>query len=186
MDKYAYAYFNSDGTLREFIIDPSVRQGNIGINKIRIYWDNEEVFSSFGLSFINTDDLEPQWSAPSVITKRAVSFSIPAIQDYDPRYFEYGKTYDGYEIELSSQILSQTGNIALSLFANYSGQRIVYFGLMTLFISETGASAQTEIDHSQYYYLLNQIEENKLPELPSEGTWTLKCIDGVLTWVQDE
>lgn len=159
MDKYAYAYFNSDGTLREFIIDPSVRQGNIGFNKIRFYWESEEPFNALSLSYINTDNEDAQWSEPRVIVKRAVSFSIPAIQDYDPRYFKYGKTYEGYEFSIPEDILSQTGNIALSLFVINQGTRIAYLGMMTIYVSETGASFQSTIDKSQYYYLLDKIQE---------------------------
>lgn len=158
-DKFAYAYFNPDGTLREFIIDPSVRQGNIGFNKIRFYWESEEPFTALSLSYINTDDEDAQWSEPRVIVKRAVSFSIPAIQDYDPRYFKYGKTYEGYEFSIPEDILSQTGNVALSLFAINQGTRVAYLGLMTMYISETGASFQSTIDKSQYYYLLEKIQE---------------------------
>ena len=155
-NKYAYVYFNADGTLREFIIDPSIKQGNQGINKLRIYWFGAETFTSMALSYINTDEDNPQWSEPIPVDYEATTFSVPVIQDYDPKYFNYGEQYEGYEISLDN-ILNKNGNLALSFYIYDNNKaQVAYLGIITLFISETGANYQSTITKSQYYILLDK------------------------------
>lgn len=170
MDKYGYAYFDTNGKLVEFILDPSVRQGNDGVNKIYIYWENPQPFGKMAVTWINTDIAsdDTEWSTPEVVDSSQRTFRIPAIQDYDPIKFQYGKLYTGYLVEVPEEALAEDGNIALSLVTfndtdnndEYNPEvdvLVMWLGLITFYAEPTGIKFQNTITQSQYFLLLSKI-----------------------------
>jgi len=170
-NKYGYAYFDKNGTLKEFIIDPSLREGNQGINKIYVFIESIGDFDYLALSYINTDLEDAEWSAPIVVSNSVTSnFNIPVMKDFDPKFFRYGKQYQGYLITLPTEVLQQNGNVAISLLAfkdnddseDYDEETdtpVLYMGLITLHVTLTGASFQVNLDKSQYYLLLKEFSK---------------------------
>lgn len=176
MDKYGYAYFDTNGKLVEFILDPSVRQGNSGINKIYVYWERPQTFGKMAVTWINTDIAsdDTEWSTPEVIDSTSVPFVVPAIQDYDPIKFKYGKTYTGYLVEVPEDALAEDGNIALSLvtfddedndnaFDPEVDVLVMWLGIITFYVEQSGIKFQNTITQSQFFILLN-----KFAELPNK------------------
>jgi len=215
MSKYAYAYFGSDGQLKEFILDPSVRQGNQGINQIYVYWENPVDCDYVAQTYINTDLQDAEWSTPEVIEETGDEFFyVPVIQDYDPKYFKYGKKYENTEtskvllLTIPSGALVDNANIALSLLAfedqdedgeyDASDAQVMYLGIITFHVKGTGATFPVTIDKSQFYILLDRLnvklegfEEtvNKVTSLSSSSTDTeypsAKCVYDRLALKED-
>lgn len=175
MNKYAYAYFDTNGTLKEFIIDPSVRKGNVNINKIYIVWNNPQPHDYLAQAFINTDLQDAEWSTPTIIRETGnESFVLPVIQDYDPKYFKYGKTYENDAntlvalVDISDSLIDDA-NIGLSILAmndtneneeyDPEDQLVMYLGILTYHVENTGLNFPIELNKSQFYFLMEKISE---------------------------
>ena len=188
MSKYGYAYFNKNGQLMEFIIDPSVRQGNTGINKIYVFWQDEEPFDYLALNWINTDLQEAEWSTPQVVSNSTdeVEFYVEPIQDYDPKFFSYNQKYTGYLITIPQTALQSEGNIALSLMAfedtdedgvyDENDQLVKWLGLISIYVEQTGARFQVPITQSEFWYLLYQVEHPVLANYYSKSESDAKYV----------
>lgn len=90
-----YVYFDKKGALREIINDEALRQGNYGVNKIYVYYDNgidgktSKNYSSIDVAYVLS-------SGASVSTQNYSTFEetmIPFDQKRDLRFFRYGQTY---------------------------------------------------------------------------------------------
>lgn len=175
MNKYAYAYFDTNGILKEFIIDPSVRKGNVNINKIYIVWNNPQPHDYLAQTFINTDLQDAEWSTPTIIRETGnESFVLPVIQDYDPKYFKYGKTYENDAntlvalVDISDSLIDNA-NIGLSILAmndtnendeyDPEDQLVMYLGILTYHVENTGLNFPIELNKSQFYFLMEKISE---------------------------
>ena len=83
-----YLYFDKTGLLKEQINDPSIRQGNIGVNKIYVYFDNKEITPSniYARYRDGNGNLNPTQFDISITT---VSLKIPFNRLRDLKYFNY-------------------------------------------------------------------------------------------------
>lgn len=189
---YAYAFYDKSGTLKEFIIDKAVRQGNININGIYIYIDPVDALSPTSASYnwCNCNDENIEWSTPVPFNLTLQTFMIDAIKDYDPKYFKYGTPYKGYLINLSangSTILESAGKKALSihLYNEYS-ESLFDSGLIVFDVEATGAiEYATEIPYQMYYLLLDQITQSGGGGGSSENSVPYKTITATGKTVSD-
>lgn len=111
-----YLYFDKNGTLKEQISSEAFRKGNEGINKLYIYYENEE----------NSDELLTRYRSPQKEYKpSATTFysefsretsTIPFDKDRDLKYFKYGVSYNFYVVDIPDVILAESGNWLCSIW----------------------------------------------------------------------
>ena len=111
-----YLYFDKNGTLKEQISSEAFRKGNEGINKLYIYYENEE----------DSDDVWTRYRSPQKEYKpSATTFygqfnretsTIPFDKDRDLKYFKYGVSYNFYVVDIPDVILAESGNWLCSIW----------------------------------------------------------------------
>lgn len=94
-----YLYFDRNGTLKEYVNDDALRQGNDGINKMYIYVDRNDLHG-VDARFTLADGTIIQ--APNEYTT-FVNKEIPFDAKRDLRYFKYYKGYRFLVIDLASE-----------------------------------------------------------------------------------
>lgn len=187
----AYAYFDQHGTLKEFIIDPSVRQGNNNVNEIMIYMEDD--WNGYITGDSTVDTIEVQASLKIYTTQEPTPVSqfntliddifyvekVPAMKDYDPKFFKYGKDYNFIKYTIPSEALAVSGNarVNIILFDTDEGVEVLFFGMIPFSIEETTALPAVPINWSEYLYLLgiansvnNKINKSGLTFI-SNMTW---------------
>lgn len=122
-----FLYFDSSGTLKEIINDAPLRQGNSQVNILYVYWEGHSNYDKIGYIRIalSNGTLLPD----TTFSTETVSDEVPYSKNRDLKYFEYGKNYNFYKINLSGleynnedyneALFAINGSIAIAL-------RIVY------------------------------------------------------------
>lgn len=165
----AYAYFDIFGVLKEFIIDPSVRQGNVNVNDIMIYMENDWNGYITGDSTVDENALEAfleiyRTQEPSPVSQFDYDVAdifynekVPAMKDYDPRYFKYGVNYNFIKVTIPAEALAIPGNAGLSvnIYNTDSDIRVMFLGRIPFVIEASAIGPSIPINWSEYLYLLS-------------------------------
>lgn len=116
-----YLFFDKNGTLKEYINDEALRQGNYGVNKMYVYIADNTV-----------ESLDVRYVLPSGLIvgpqnyNTHVTAQIPFDKNRDLRYFKYYTNYDFILIDLEADLngnspLDQSGVVHCSISAILDG-----------------------------------------------------------------
>lgn len=170
-----YLYFDSQGKLRELVNDEPIRQGSAE-NSFYIYIEGVSVengvyplphyYSAVNLSYLLVGDNDKITYTDLIdyLEENVVIKEIPYNKKRDLKYFEYGKKYEFWKIEVPEELtLSNSGTVSCSV-SLYPGAKVL--GLI-LFEIEQGAMLKTvPLDYAQYNYLLEKFSD-KLEKIDS-------------------
>jgi hypothetical protein len=167
----AYAYFDENGNLLEFISDRTLRQGNSeGVNKIYVFMEPEDfnyADKSLRCTYkdINTNTIYD--TTIGSILDHIVSKTLPTFKDYDPTHFVSGKTYPFIEITVPGAVMELEGSKVLSLAMDQLVEDteddpqyepyLIYQSVITFYVNESVIQYTETISKSQYDYLLSLI-----------------------------
>ena len=157
---YAYAYYGSDTTLKEFIRDKSLRNGNNGVNSIALYWEDEPTLTSISwrLKKVGGSVAENEQTIEATTTKML----FPSFKDIDTTYFEQGQIY-AFHILPIGEITQGDGSYEVQITGHYNpdnaieDEETIKLGLMTIYIENGVITEDLGVSQSQFDYLLNQV-----------------------------
>ena len=173
----AYAYFDQNGNLLEFISDKSLRQGNENAgNQILVFMEPED-FNYAGKSLVcnykdvNTSETFTQ--APIDCVQNVQTLTVPTFKDYDPTHFVSGKSYPFIVVDVPEQVLNQEGSKVLSLIMTelvegalddeeLTSEETIYLrykSVITFYVDPSVILFTKTISQSQFEYLLAKIGE---------------------------
>lgn len=159
-----YLYFDRKGVLKEIINDEALRQGNYGVNYIKIFWEGTAEQGGNGTSYISLEASylrEDGSSVGPLLCDTFVTEQIPFDRKRDLRWFKYYKDYRFCVIDLSrvdeddQSALDVAGTVHCSLIAHLAPGDLYQFGQVNFEVAgDPRAMASTEyISLSDYKYL---------------------------------
>lgn len=146
----AYAYFDENGALKEYITDPSIRSGNSGYNHIKVYWKDAPTVTAMGYRFAKIGGVIGPENVGSITTSDVV---IPSYSDRDLSYFVQGQTYAMYDIPVTGLT---NGSYKLTI-TFYSGTTVMNLAMITLLIEDEIAVYDYQVSKSQFDLLLERV-----------------------------
>lgn len=155
-----YLYFNRYGTLKEFINDKPLRQGNVNVNEVYVYID------SFDLDDINQLDSTYLLADENVLTKQDIQYTkvvekIPANKDRDLKFFTYYKEYTFIKFTIPSDVLEVPGatscTIGLVLNDAYLELDNFAFMIQASAVGKNYVASDEYVSLAQYHQLLIRI-----------------------------
>lgn len=159
-----YLYFDRKGVLKEIINDEALRQGNYGVNYIKIFWEGTAEQDGQGTAYISLEASYLREDGSSVGPLLCDTFAteqIPFDRKRDLRWFKYYKDYRFCVIDLSrtdeddQSALDVAGTVHCSLIAHLAPGDLYQFGQVNFEVAgDPRLVASTEyISLSDYKYL---------------------------------
>lgn len=161
----AYAYFNRDGKLLEFVSDNALREGNRDVNDIYIYV--EGLTRSKGLSGVYKDiSTDTVYDNPQIIANTVVNEAFPSFAKYDPKVFITGKSYDFVKVTIPNTtdlpVLGTAGSKQLTItvydsvadITDPDATPVFNLGLITFYVDISHKVQYPTLTRSQFDYLL--------------------------------
>ena len=173
-----YLYFDKTGLLKEQINDPSIRQGNIGVNKIYVYFDNKEIAPSniYARYRDGNGNLNPTQFDISITT---VSLKIPFNRLRDLKYFNYTNEFPFYVITIPSEILEIAGatSCTVRIVPNDEENADISLSTFTFMIEESVegdnyVASDDYVNLAQFQYLLNVVNHKTIDFTVFDATTT--------------
>lgn len=159
-----YLYFDRKGVLKEIINDEALRQGNYGVNSIKVFWEGTAEQGGNGTAYISLEASylrEDGSTVGPLLCDTFVTEQIPFDRKRDLRWFKYYKDYRFCVIDLSrvdeddQSALDVAGTVHCSLIAHLAPGDLYQFGQVNFEVAgDPRAMASTEyISLSDYKYL---------------------------------
>ena len=159
-----YLYFDRKGVLKEIINDEALRQGNYGVNYIKIFWEGTAEQGGQGTAYISLEASylrEDGSSVGPLLCDTFVTEQIPFDRKRDLRWFKYYKDYRFCVIDLSrtdeddQSALDVAGTVHCSLIAHLAPGDLYQFGQVNFEVvgDPRTMASQEYIALSDYKYL---------------------------------
>ena len=158
-----YLYFDRNGTLREQITTSPVRPGDINVNKIYVYWEDNNPTGGYCI-YRKPDGT----NTPAIYYNTFVEETIPYDQNRDLKYFKYNTPYrfcifnmPDTESENNIFIPSADGvnSVLFSCWLIYDTDKVKGMGLVAFAVEPTTLSVKSDqnINVAQWNMLISLI-----------------------------
>lgn len=168
-----YLYFDRKGVLKEIINDEALRQGNYGVNSIKVFWEGTAEQDGAGTSYSSLEASylrEDGSTVGPILCDTFETGQIPFDRKRDLRWFKYYKDYRFCVIDLSEtdeddqSALDVAGTVHCSLIAHLALGDQFQLGQVNFEVvgDPRTVASQEYISLSDYKYLKKIVDGSRI------------------------